>query len=488
MSSTVKGLIAGIAALVVLGGGILAMKLTEPKPETQDTESSATEETAPEVYRFDYNNIKTFEVTNENEGYTLKRTYRAATEEEQSKFEVAGLENIKLDDTIMADFGPNAAVLTASMLIEENCADLSRFGLDKPRAQAVITLDGDDAQTITLLLGNDTPAGDIYVCLKGSDTVYSAPSSFIKTYLYEKEYFISKEILEEPDDENYPVVEKLTIERSDLDYDIVLEYAGENQSGGTVSTHMMTSPVNAYLNVSSSVDYTHGLFGLNASSVLSVSPSEEELAFSGLNEPACVVTMVLEDGKEYVLKIGKQYSGGAEDTSSGGYIGYFEGIDILWHFSEDAVPWINMKPEDAMSSLVFGSYIYDLKSLDIESEGGNAKFSFSGTSADTYSVMLNGKDFDFDRYKAFYQALIKAPAEEICLTDEGTGKKLASFELKYNNGSPDELIEFYEADNNRVIIKKNGITSFRCRMAFVEKALLPNIANIEGESDFVTNW
>ena len=34
MSRTVKGIIAGVAVLVLLGGSLLALKLTEPKPDT----------------------------------------------------------------------------------------------------------------------------------------------------------------------------------------------------------------------------------------------------------------------------------------------------------------------------------------------------------------------------------------------------------------------------------------------------------------------
>lgn len=486
MSSTVKGLIAGVAALVLLGGGIAVMKLTEPKPETLDESSVAEEDASLSIYSGDYNDIKTIEVTNSAGGYTLKRVYRAASEDEQSRFEIEGLENVKLDETTLTDFGPNAATLTATKLIDEHAPDMSRYGLDKSETKAKITFDGENAQTVSLVLGNDTPAGDIYVCLEGSDTVYSAPSSFLKSYTYEKEYFVSTVVLEEPAEDDYPIVKTIKVERSDLDYDIVFEYSGENESGGTTATHVMTSPVNAYLNVSDSVDYTHGLFGLNASGILSVSPTEEELKFAGIEEPLCTVTMTLEDGKEYVLKTGIPF-GGTDDTETG-YAGYFEGTDILWNFSADQVPWVTMKPEDAMSSLVFGSYIYDLKSLDISAGSINRKFSFEGTTADDYSVKLDGKDFDLERYKSFYQALIKAPAESMCLSDEGIGELIASFKLSYNNGNADELIEFYAADNKEVIIKKNGVTSFKCRSAFTDKALLPNITNIEGDKEFVTNW
>ena len=282
------------------------------------------------------------------------------------------------------------------------------------------------------------------------------------------------------------IVKTLKVERPDLEKPIIFEYTGENESGGTTATHVMTSPVNSYLDVSKSVNYTHGIFGLNAASVLSVSPSEEELSFSGIDTPSCTVTMTLEDGREYVLKTGIEYSS-SEDTLPG-YIGYFEGTDILWKFNAEDVPWVTMKPEDAMSMLVFGSYIYDLKGLEINAGSLSHKFDFEGSDADSYKVKLDGKEFDTERYKSFYQALIKAPAEEICTSDQGIGSLLVSCKLTYNNGKPAETIEFYEAENRKVIIKKNGETCFKCRSSFVEKALLPNIANISGDTDFVTNW
>jgi hypothetical protein len=126
--------------------------------------------------------------------------------------------------------------------------------------------------------------------------------------------------------------------------------------------------------------------------------------------------------------------------------------------------------------------------MEVTAGGKTEKFEFTGSDADTYKVMLNGKDFDLERYKSFYQAVIKAPAEEICTSDEGIGELKASFKLTYNNGNPDETIEFYAAEGNRVIIKKDGVTCFKSLASFVERSLLPNIAAVEGDADFITIW
>lgn len=487
MSSSVKYLIAGVAAVALLTGGIIAMNLTDPSKKTaEDSEVSDTVgETAEAIYTGASDDIVSIEVKNDAGGYTFVRKTKAAGEA-QAVFTVEGLDGVVLDSNLVDGFAVQAKELVPNKVIAEKPDDLSTYGLDKPKAEVTITSDGDSAGKVEFLVGNDSPGGDIYVKTRDADTVYTVSSSFVKSYTYEKEYFVSKSVLEKPADEDMPIVKKITIERPDLEKPIILEYTGENESGGTSATHVMTSPVKAYLDVSKSTDYTHGLFGLSAESVLSLSPSKEELTVAGIETPSCTVTMETDDGKTYVLKTGMEYSGA--EGSEAGYTGYYEGTDVLWKFSESSVPWVKMQPGDITSSLVFGSYIYDLKSMEVTAGGKTEKFEFTGNDADTYKVMLNGKDFDLERYKSFYQAVIKAPAEEICTSDEGIGELRASFKLTYNNGNPDETIEFYAAEGNRVIIKKDGVTCFKCLASFVERSLLPNIAAVEGDADFITIW
>jgi len=487
MSSSVKYLIAGVAAVALLTGGIIAMNLTDPsKKQAEDSEVSDTaEETAEAIYTGASDDIVSIEVKNDAGGYTFVRKTKASGEA-QAVFTVKELDGVVLDSSLVDGFAVQAKELVPDKVIDEKPKDLSVYGLDKPKAEVTVTYDGDSAGKAVILVGNDSPGGSIYVKTKDADTVYTVPSSFVKSYTYEKEYFVSKSVLEKPADDAMPVVKKITIERPDLEKPIVLEYTGENESGGTSATHVMTSPVKAYLDVSKSSDITHGLFGLTAESVLSLSPSKEELAVAGIETPSCTVKMETDDGKTYVLKTGIEYSG-TEDAEAG-YTGYYEGADVLWKFSKSAVPWVTMQPGDITSSLVFGSYIYDLKSMEITAGGKTEKFEFTGNDADTYKVMLGGKDFDTERYKSFYQAVIKAPAEEICTSDEGIGELKASFRLTYNNGKPDETIEFYAAKDNRMIIKKDGVTCFKCHSSFVERSLLPNIAAVEGDADFITIW
>ncbi|MBP1592589.1 MAG: DUF4340 domain-containing protein, partial [Oscillospiraceae bacterium] len=300
MSSGVKYLIAGVAVVALLGGGVFAMKMTDPaKNSEEDSETSSSEsETLAPVYTGSSDDIVSIEVKNDAGGYTFVRKTKA-TGEAQAVFTVEGLDGIKLDSNLVDGFAVQAKELVPEKIIAEKADDLSNFGLDKPKAEVTVTYDGDSAGKAVILVGNNTPGGDIYVKTKDADTVYSVSSGFVKSYTYEKEYFISKTVLENPSDKEMPVVNSITIERPNLEKPIVLEYTGENKSGGTSATHVMTSPVKAYLDVSKSADYTHGLFGLTADTVLSASPTEEELKVAGIAEPTCTVTMKCDDGKTY---------------------------------------------------------------------------------------------------------------------------------------------------------------------------------------------
>lgn len=487
MSGTVKGLIAGIAAIVVLGGGIAALKLTEPKPDTGVPDSSVSYSDNLTIYNGNANDIKSISVKNTNGGYKLIRTAEV-TETKMPEYKIEGLENVKLNDTIVGSLPANVATLEALKVIEEDASDMSKYGLDKSDIEATIEFDGENAKTVTLVVGNDTAEGNVYVALKGEKTVYTVSSSSVSSYVYEKEYFVSLVCVEEPPEDDYPIVQSVTVDQKALEYDIVFEYDPDSDSddelGGTTASHVMTSPVDAYLNISDSVNYTHGIFGLRASTVLSISPTEEELKVAGIDNPVCTVTTTLDDGSSYVLKIGIEYG----EEGNTGYIGYLEGTDILWLFDKGSLPWVGMVPEDAMASLIFGTYIYDLSSLTLITDAGTRSFVFDGNSADDYLVLLDGREYDLERYRNFYQALISAPAEQIYLDDLGATKKIATVILEKNDGSESETVEFFDAGNREVIISKNGKVSFKSRASYIEKAFLPNIERLDTDEEFVTNW
>jgi len=335
MNKTVKGILAGSICLAVLAGGFVALKLTDSSNQTEDDDDLIAEENYV-FYEHDGSEVNKVEVSNSEGGYVLNRTSEA-TDDTSATYSIEGIEDYTQNDTIVSTIANNCSSLSALQLVEENATDLSQYGLDNPSAQVTVYFDDDTSETF--LMGNDSPVEGIYFKMSDEDAVYTVDSTPLYVFTKNKNYFISRICLPTPAEDEYPNVESLTVQRSDLDYDIVLEYDhradDEDYIGGTSSAHIMTSPVYAYLNVDNSESITHGMFGLTADSIVSLSPTEEELSVAGIDDPTCVVTMKCDDGNTYKLTIGSSYTSSSygEDSSYTAYFGYFEGIDILFAFN-----------------------------------------------------------------------------------------------------------------------------------------------------------
>ncbi len=494
MSSGLKGIIACAGALVLIGGAFLALKLTEPKdPKADDSSSSAVvkpENESLTVYERGKADVKSIKIKNSNGEYTVTRLHKAVDDDDKTTFQVDEFKEFKMNDSELSNLAINAQSLYAVRVIDTDASDMSVYGLDSPVTEVTVTFDGDDPETYDIIVGDVVPGNENrYMSLRGTNKVYIVGSSFMDNFGYEPEFYISREVTEDPEDK--PIVKKMTVHERDLDYDIVFEYdpESEKRTGGSLATSVMTSPVKAYMNASEAATYTHGLFGLTASNLLSIDPIEEELELAGLDDPQCTVTAEYDDGTTTVLKIGNNFS--SNNTDATGYIAMVEGQRIMWQFAEGSLPWIKMKPEDAMSQMIFGDYIYDVSEISLKADEKTRKFECKGDSEETLDVKLDGKEYDPERFKSFYQALIKAPAEEIDLTDDESalGEMMASVNVK-NEFGEENTIEFYRSktEERKAVIKKNGEICFKCRLAFVEKALLPNISNIEGNGSFIENW
>ena len=227
------------------------------------------------------------------------------------------------------------------------------------------------------------------------------------------------------------------------------------------------------------------MFGLTAASVFEINPDENAMEFAGLNEPSCTVTMETDDGKKTVLKIGNSLNLDGTDY----YMGYIEGIDIIYAFTKDSLPWLEMQPLDVASSIVVGTYFYDIGAMTIETNDKKLEFTTEGDEKDNFSVKLDGEDYDTERFQNFYKYLIQTQAEEIYLDDPSESDLICSIKIKRNDGKSDETVQFYKGDGKTVIIKHNGVTSFINRINYdYVNVLLENIEKINSEEDFTNVW
>ena len=464
MSNSLKLIIAGVASIAVLSAlAVLLLKGGGDEPSSSGSSLNSDTETV-KLVDYEFTAIESVDI--HQPGYDFAIT---AVDGEEGTFTLEGYEKLPVDKSLCYTIPNNLSNAEARLLVEST-DNYEQYGLDDKTAIG-LTVNGNDGKKSELLIGNSTPDGsDNYVKYKDKNEVYLVEHSKLANAFSTPLKLISTTLIEKPEDDAYPKINKVVIDRTDIDYDIVFEYdktADLDITRGNSASHVMVEPINAYLNLTLSTPITHGIFGLTSTEAVVAYPKAEDFTQYGLDEPFCTVTTETENGN-YVLKISKAVT--VDNATL--YYGYVDTIDAIFSFSASQIPWITLKPIDVISTLVFGTYVFDIGKLDVKTTNGNLLFEGSGDK-DNYSVTLNGKSCDTEAFKLFYQFLLKAPAEEVSL-EEPTGEPTASIILDRQDEYDGETVEFYDTGNRWYTIRHNGKVCFKCRAAYVER-LLSNI-------------
>lgn len=509
MKKTAKGIFALVGVLALMGGGVAYLKLTEPEEEGGDPEPPAVvkqeviivkdetiTEPDPETGILPEGVVKTVEVTNSSgDLHVIQKTGK--TEDSGATYTLKDYQDVLLNNTLVGTLANNANGLTTTDLIEENCRELGKFGLDKPEITVDVTYES--GSETKFYIGDEAPTGsDYYVLVDGSNTVYTVRSSALTNYSKSAVEFMEKTVLEAPADDQYPAIDKLTIEREDLDYNIVLELDEKDKddkfSGGTSATHIMTEPIEAYLSVERSTDITNGMFGLSAADIYSVHCKESDIAAAGLSEPFCTVTMECGDGKDYVLLLSEPFT-----HSEHGKCCYamLKDSNTIYIVKTDNAKWATVQPVDIASKIFIASYVWNIDKLSVNAGGDSKDFSIeridpevekSSLSSADFKVMMNGSEYDSERYRKFYSYLISASAEDFAFEEEYPGDDpMAVIEYNDTHSGKKTKIEFFSHTNLNALIAVDGKCKFLISKSYVT-TLIDNIKRLDTDEEFVTTW
>lgn len=483
MNSKVKAVIICSVVLVLLIGALVALKLTEAEPA--DSSSASSEVTSKLLYEKKQEDVQSVLIKTGGDEYEV-------TLSGDKEWTVEEFKGVPLSSNMLAAITNAVCTVTAQEVIEENASDLAKYGLADPVADVTVTFK-DSAKTVKeLLIGNPTPTANAktYFAIKGENTVYTVFTSAITSLKNPKEAVVQTTLLEEPD--TYPIIQEVKIERPDLGYDVRLTYdeslepsTSDSSAASTAAseydtTHVMVAPIKASLDSEQASPLIRGLFGLTAKTVTAVFPTDELKEKAGLNTPTAVITTVLED-KTYVLRIG------AKDSGTGYYYGMLDGVDVLYEFGEDALPWVTFKPSEITAYMIGGYYIYDIESLTLTTPTSKDVFELSGESTSELVVKRNGNDMaDSARFRTFYQFILMTPSDNIWTQEPASATPDVKLAYVMKNGDR-HTMEFYNAENRQTIIKVDGITSYKCRTTYVER-LLSNLALLDGTDEIVLSW
>lgn len=504
MKKQAKGIIALSALLAaMLGGGYAFMKLS---PD----DDGKTDPTQPSLIATQAEGQGTVLISDGSENAVVKSVLvkngegeikaimkDAPTEEGASAtYTLEGYEELNVDASMVSTLANNANGMQAESLIASGTSDFGKYGLEKPAAEVEITYES--GKTIKFYIGDQAPSGSSkYVRIDGSNDVYTVSASTLANYSKTVNEFIDKTILKKPDDENYPIVSSLRIERGDIDYDILLEYDKDTEkahSGGTSASHKMIEPTESYLAIENSTDITNGMFGLTASDIYVLNCKEADIAGAGLNEPFCKVTMECDDGNKYVLLLSEVFT---DDSGKKCSYGMLEGGKIIYILSVDNAKWLTVQPVDIASRLMITSYVWNIPKLSVKGGGESVEFTIEpkdkdnipeNPTSDDNVVHMNGKEYDSERYRKFYSFLTGTNAEEFALgVPVPDGEPLAVIEYTDSFSGRDMKYEFYDDSVMRALIVVNGESKYYCTKSYVN-TLIDNIKRIGTGEDYITNW
>lgn len=500
MNKSVKGIIGLCAVLAVLGSGYAVLKLTQP--EENANENSSSESSIPEqksvVLIQDENAedangvVKTVDVKNAtDEFHVVQKT--PATDDTAATYTIDGYQDVEMKTSVIGTLVNNANGMTSADVIEENCTDLAKFGLDSP--EVTVDIEYETGTEYTLLIGNEAPTGNVtYVKLEGGNTVYTVNNSTLANYSKTFMDFVDTTILKNPDEQ--PIINTLKIEREDMDYDILLEYVEKEDAyrGGTSASHIMVEPVESYLGVERSEKVVTGMFGLSAEGIYSVHCEESDIAEAGLENPFCTVEMDCDDGNDYKLLFSESFT-----DSEYGKCCYamIDGGNVIFIVSTENAVWTTVQPVDIISSMFIASYVWDISDLKLSANGKEYSFEISPVDAENtpdspkaedFNTTLNGEKFDSERYRKFYSFIISGNAEDLAIDEEiPDSEPLAELEYTDSYDKKKRKFTFYEYSPMTAIIAVDGKSKFFIAKSYVE-TLIENAEKLNTDEDFAETW
>lgn len=473
-------IICAVVVAVLAGLLVFLMGNKQNTPAEQQTTETTDEPTSSLLYSQKLDDLAVLTIENEHGSYKVERVEF----EGQNVWTIMEIANLPLSNSIISALVENAISVTAQQTVVENPEDISIYGLDKPLATVTAQFTDSDNTVKTLYIGNKTPKGTAYYFMRNDDpAVYTVNVGEMSCYLNDKWKAVMMTVFSSGSSDTK--INKLTIERADLDYDIVIEYDvrldDEDNMVANSSQYVMTSPVFRELNPQTCDPVTNGVFGLTATELVVVNPDESDMEGSGIAAPAAVLTVETSGSGNLTMKIGNEYT--TEDGAKARYV-YIEGVDIIYGFTSDLLPWLTVKPLDITTTMFTSNYVYNLTSVDITAGGSKLNFEITGSSADDFAVTLNGQTTDSDAFKNLYQFILRAPSSDVFF-EETADTPVLTVDIRTTDGG--DLIEFIPSENRQSIIRLNGKVTYKCATAYVDR-FISNMELYKNGEEIITNW
>lgn len=367
------------------------------------------------------------------------------------EWKIKGYEDVLFNQTNMTSIVSTLTNLTMSDIIAEKADNISDFGLDNPIVEAKAVFDNEE--DITLYIGDKTVDGNYYYAKTDkSDRIYILENLYANRLQSKLNELIDKSINMIS---QYKIL-YLNIKRKGNE-EIDIEYS-ENKEGNAselenlgMQTLRMNKPFNGATvyptNLQDSV--LGNLSSITLDELIEVYP--DDLNKYGLASPEMEITMKDDEYSVY-LKIGNAYD-------NDNLYCMINQRPHVFTINKNAIePFININVFDFIEKFVALNYRVNVESIDINSNKGNYKITFSDDDTkenteeknvmrDNRKSFINGKEFDDDSFSEFYELLIGITFDNIDENFSVSGEPVVTIKYNLKDGSY-QNINFYEYDNS----------------------------------------
>lgn len=502
MNSKIKGIIICGVVVACLGVTLAVLELTgKPDDSSSDPSALASEliEDENTIPLTAYVAEDISKITFENEHGTLNITRNTSMANKDAEWSMDELGDIKPNSTAVKACVNICAGLKGRQLVEENASDLAKYGLADPAARIAVSADGQSG--VTFLIGDEIPTGNYrYAALEGSSDVYTVLITNVNYFLQDATYFCSLSIVDTPSDDDWPEIERLTVKRKDLDYDMVFVTVDEEDAPiGMVSTQAMIKPVYAGLDITNSSAVTHGIWGLEATEAVVLKPTDEDLAEYGLDDPQCTVILDT-DSQDYTLKVGNTIyatnENGEETSEVTGYYCYINapGADCIYIVAAAECAWATVLPGDIIAGQMAGNFIMDLTAISVSGAGVDSKVDINAVEEDeengveeVFEVSIDGKAVDGDLFKDWYVYWLECPTDETYFEPLTENETLYMTVTLTRKDGTEQVVKFYQTSGRRLVVEIDGNVGYKIPLNYAD-TLADNLKRVANGENVIETY
>jgi hypothetical protein len=348
----------------------------------------------------------------------------------------------KYDESILKAVPLYASSLGTDKIIEEDAADLSKYGLDNPVKVTLVTADG--SQTV-IHIGDLIPGGEsYYMRISDSMTVSKMDSFTAKKLLITRNGIRNKTLF-------------------GITYDEIIQVSLEREGGKVFDSEkigdnawILTYPIDGNVNGSAIYPMQNAVASMVAVEFVEENPAD--LSKYGLASPEYVLSFkTLEKGSAKIL-FGKESKKGTEIYAM------VEGENVVFTTSLSELGFLDKPIKEIVEVFAYIVNIQDVSGIDVEMDGYKVKLDIETDPDDKDKDMfyVDGKlatmedEKGSQPFRKYYQALIGVTLAEVLPDAEPKGEAEITFTYYLKKDPGKMKVEFIPKDDRYYYVVKNG--------------------------------